>query len=141
MAPISGSETSPVPASDSSADGTKVEPPTPILFARSDWSALSASGSSVFTGAPQLPQKFSSSATSALHSLQAGIVEFKNYESYCTRLACFLVMHARGVRTKQSFGKMKSEKSLAHDDFVAIIHRVAFTRFQSPPPVHERAIR
>jgi hypothetical protein len=39
-----------------------------------------------------------------------------------------------------SFGKMKSEKSLAHDDFIAIIHRLAFARFQSAAAVHERAI-
>ena len=35
---------------------------------------------------------------------------------------------------------MESEKSLANDDFVPVIHRLAFARFQPAPAVHERAI-
>src|ERR1051325_9030939 len=74
VAPASAlSATSPVETGiDFSSTGTSVLPPTPRLLDRSGSSGV-PSGSSAFTRAPQPPQKFSSSATSAPHSLQAGI--------------------------------------------------------------------
>jgi len=52
-------------------------PPPPVHFQRARWETPDGDFIDVdFAGAPQLPQKFSSSATSALHSLQAGIVDF-----------------------------------------------------------------
>src|SRR5690349_7211402 len=72
VAPISVS-TSPVETGvEFSSTGTNVLPPTPKLLDRSGSTGV-PSGSTIFTRAPQPPQKFSSSATSAPHSIQAGI--------------------------------------------------------------------
>src|SRR2546423_1078367 len=80
VAPGSGSSSiSPVPLGGF-ASSCQVLPPTLRLLDRSVCGAELSAGSSKSSRAPQLPQKFSSSATLAPHSLQAGIIRLGGVE-------------------------------------------------------------
>src|SRR6476659_8351329 len=133
VAPISAlSATSPVETGiEFSSTGTSVLPPTPRLLDRSGSTGV-PSGSSTFKRAPQPPQKFSSGATSAPHSLQAGI-------TYPVQVRGPSVV--RSSKRRRLLAETEPQKSLTDNYFVPFVQRLTLAGFQPGPAIDEGTIR